>query len=115
MPIITMRLDEELHRRVKIRAAGAQLSISEFLRPAIEDLAFPGGRYAYTGQDEILGVAIQTYALLAEMAAEQSPAILERAVVASRSMLRDRGLIDPLSETLSGMRPALVGNEAGAQ
>ncbi|ANI78491.1 hypothetical protein [Sphingobium sp. EP60837] len=111
MPIITIRLDEELHRRVKGRAANAHLSISDFLRPLLEDVAFPGGRYAYTGQDELLGIAIQTYALIVEIASVQpSPVLVERAIANAGTLMRERGLIDPAAETLAGVRSALFGN-----
>lgn len=92
MPVITILLEDELHRRLKLRAAGANLSISAFLRPLIEDAAFPGGRYVYTGQDEILGVAVQTFAIVTELASAQSPEVLERAAGNARRLLRERGL-----------------------
>lgn len=101
MSIITIRLDEALYRRVKLRAANAQLSISEFLRPVIEDVAFPGGRYAYTGQDELLSVSIQTFAILAALASETSPQVVERGMADARHLLRERGLLDPHKDALS--------------
>lgn len=103
MPIITIRLDEALHHSVKRRAAGAQLSISEFLRPVIEDVAFPGGRYGYTGQDELLSVSIQTFAILAALAAETSPHVVERGMADARHLLRERGLLDPAKDPLSAV------------
>ena len=115
MRTLSIRIDDALHRRLRLRAYGANLSVSEFLRPLIEDAAVPGGRYAYTSQDELLGVALQTYALLAEMAAQQSGGIVERALTASRAMLRERGLLDPEEEAASGMRPTSLGKEGRAR
>ena len=115
MRTLSIRIDDALHRRLRLRAYGANLSVSEFLRPLIEDAAVPGGRYAYTGQDELLGVALQTYALLAEMAAQQSGGIVERALAASRAMLRERGLLDPEEEVASGMWPTSLRKEGRGQ
>ena len=95
MPVITIQLEERLHRRLKLRAAGAQLSVSAFLRPLIEDAAFPGGRYVYTSQDELLGIAIQIYAMLAEFVSEQSPQALQAGAKLGRDMLRERRLLSP--------------------
>jgi hypothetical protein len=95
MPVVTIYLDDMLHRRLKRRAFGANLSISAFVRPLIEDAASPGGRYVYTSQDELLGIAIQSFMLMSEMALAQSPAIVERAMLQARAMLHERGLFDP--------------------
>lgn len=93
MPVITIKLDDELHRRLRLRAAGANLSLSAFLRPLIEDAAYPGGRYVYTVQDELLGIALQSFAILAELANAQSPEVLARGTSKARDLLRDRGLL----------------------
>ena len=101
MSTITIRLDDRLHRRLKLRAAHANLSVAAFLRPLIEDAAYPGGRYVYTGQDELIGIAIQTFSLVAELAAAQSPSILEQGMTNARNMLRERGLLDPQNDPLA--------------
>lgn len=101
MPVVTIHLDHELHRQLKLRAGGANLSMSAFLRPLIEDAAFPGGRYVYTSQDELIGIAIQTFMLLAELATAQSPAVVERGMAGARVMLRERGLLKPESDPLN--------------
>jgi hypothetical protein len=114
MSVVTVRVDEELHRRVKLRAANANLSVSEFLRPVIEDVAFPGGRYLFTGQDELLGVAIQTYAVMAEFVAEQSPRALERGMANARTIMRERRLVDPDTDPLAELgRDGASNGEAG--
>jgi len=114
MPVITIRLDDDVHRRLKLRAAGANLSISAFVRPLIEDAAYPGGRYIYTSQDELLGIAIQTFALVAELTGAQAPRALDQGLAHARAMLRERGLLgsdlDPLS---GGMHVAAAHPERG--
>jgi hypothetical protein len=100
MPVVTIHLDHELHGQLKLRAAGAGLSMSAFLRPLIEDAAFPGGRYVYTTQDELIGIAIQTFVLVAELAGANSPALVERGMANARLMLRDRGLLKPEDDPL---------------
>jgi hypothetical protein len=105
MPVVTIRLDDELHRRLTRRARAAGLSISALLRPAVEDVAWPGGRYIYTAQDELLAIAIQTFALVAEIASDRSAQLAERGVANARLMLRERGLLDAGSDPLEGARP----------
>lgn len=98
MPTMTIRIDDEVYYRLRLRAAGANLSISAFLRPLIRDAAMPGGCYVYTAQDELLGVAIQSFAILAELANAHSPELLERAASNGRELLRGRGLLGPDQE-----------------
>jgi hypothetical protein len=93
MPVITIRLEDDVHYRLKLRAAGANLSISAFVRPLIEDAAYPGGRYVYTSQDELLGIAIQTFAVLGELGRALAPRALEEGIDSARTMLRERGLL----------------------
>lgn len=93
MRVMTIKVEEALHMRLKLRAAAANLTISEMVRPLLEEAAWPGGRYVFTGQDELLGVAIQTFALVAELTAAQSPSLLERGSFEARRLMRERGLI----------------------
>ncbi|GFZ77899.1 CopG family transcriptional regulator [Sphingobium fuliginis] len=112
MPVITIQLEGELHRRLKRRAATANLSISALVRPLIEDVAI--GRGGYTGQDELMGIAIQTYALVAEMVADRSPQLLARGTANARLLMRDRGLLDPSEDPLSDVgRGGFRGEEDG--
>ncbi|MFC4595599.1 CopG family transcriptional regulator [Sphingobium tyrosinilyticum] len=111
MPVITIQLEEELHRRLKRRAATANLSISALVRPLIEDVAVGRGGYIFTGLDELMGVAVQTYALLAEMAVDHSPQLLARGTANARLMLRDRGLLDPSEDPLADI--GRVGSRQG--
>lgn len=109
MPVITILLDDQVHRRLKLRAAGANLSMSAFLRPLIEDAAFPGGRYVYTSQDELLGIAIQTFAFVAELTAAHSSRAFDQGTASARAMLRERGLLvqDDATSARNGSDTAL--------
>lgn len=98
MPVISIRIDDDIYYRLRLRAAGANLSISKFLRPLIEDAAQPGGCYVYTAQDELLSIAMQSFAILAELANSQSPKVLERAITNGRELLRGRGLLGTAQE-----------------
>lgn len=100
MPRISIRVDHELHDRLRIRSRAAGLALSELLRPTLEDVAWPGGRYVYTGQDEILTIAIPTYALLAQDLVARAPAEYTRGVEAARDLLRSRGLLAPEDDPL---------------
>jgi plasmid stability protein len=93
MPVISIRLDDELHHRLRLRADGAQLSISALLRPVIADAVYPGGRYLYTSHDELIGIAIQTYAMLVTLARTQSPQAFEEGIAQGRTLLREHGLL----------------------
>ena len=100
---ITLRVDDDIHRRLSRRARMAGVTLSEMLKPAIEEVVFPGGRYVFTGQDELLTVALQTFALVAELAGERS-GLVERGTANARLMLRERGLLtgDALPEGDAG-------------
>jgi len=99
MKTLTLRIDSDLHRRLALRAAAGSLTISALLRPVIEDVARPGGRYVYTGLDELLTVAIQTFALIGQDVSERSLVCYQRGMHNARSMLRDRGLDDDDSQS----------------
>jgi len=91
---LSVRIDEALYERLLGRAYGANLSLSEFIRRLLQEAAQPGGRYIFTANDELLGIAIQTFALLATLAGEQSPAALEKGTARAREMLDQQGLLD---------------------
>ena len=111
MPRISIRIDDALHDRLYRRSRAAGLSVSELVRPVLEDVAWPGGRYVYTGQDEILTIAIQTFALLAHDLSARSPADYTRGIEAARDLLRNRGLLAPEDDPLAqgGAAPAREG------
>jgi hypothetical protein len=100
--ILSIRVDNDLHRRLRHRSAAAHLSLSQLLRPLLEEAAWPSGRYVFTGQDELLGIAIQTFAIIAELAGAQSPSLLERGSHEARRLMRERGLLDPEITPVSG-------------
>lgn len=102
MKVISIKVEEPLLRRLKVRAAAANLTISEFVRPLLEEAAWPGGRYVFTGQDELLGIAIQTFTMVSELTGDQSPALLERALLEARRLMRERGLLEGEIVPLSG-------------
>jgi hypothetical protein len=104
--IMSIRVEDDLHRRLRHRSAAADLSLSQFLRPLLEEAAWPGGRYVFTGQDELLGIAIQTFAIVAELASAQSPSLLERGSQEARRLMRDRGLLGSEIIPASGDRIA---------
>jgi predicted transcriptional regulator len=115
MPVITIRLDDHVHYRLKLRAAGANLSISALIRPLIEDAAYPGGRYVYTSQDELIGIAIQTFAIVAELAGAQAPRALEQGIAQARNMLRERGLLAANIDALAGIDQVGASHREGAR
>ena len=93
MKVLSIKVDDRLHRRLRNRAASANLSLSQLLHPLLEEAAGQGGRYVFTGQDEILGVAIQIFTLVSELAAEHGHALVERASIEARAAMRERGLL----------------------
>ncbi|MGE6694387.1 CopG family transcriptional regulator [Sphingobium limneticum] len=101
MRTLSIKVDEALFRKLRLRAYGANLSMSEFVRPLIEEAAHPGRRYVHSSQDELLSVSIQTFAILAVLAAETSPRVVERGMADARHLLRERGLLDPEKDPLS--------------
>ncbi|RYG79255.1 MAG: ribbon-helix-helix protein, CopG family [Alphaproteobacteria bacterium] len=102
MPRISIRVDDELHDRLRVRARAAGLTTSELVRPVLEDIAWPGGRYVYTANDEILTIAIQILALLAQDLTTRSPADYARGLEAARGLLRNRGLLAAENDPLQG-------------
>ena len=101
MRTLSIKVDDALHRRLSIRALGANLTMSEFVRPLIEEAAYPGNRYVHSSQDELLSIAIQTFALLAALATESSPQVAERGMADARNLLRERGLLDPAKDPMA--------------
>ncbi|MES2176197.1 MAG: CopG family transcriptional regulator [Pseudomonadota bacterium] len=109
MRTLSIKVDEALHRRLRIRASGANLSMSEFVRPLIEEAAYPGNRYVHSSQDELLSVTIQSFAILAALAAHISPQMAERGMADARHLLRERGLLDPAKDPLAQVGRVDVG------
>jgi hypothetical protein len=94
MPVVSIRLDEDLYRLLRDRAYRSDLTFSQFLRPAIEQAVMPGTSRAVSGLDEVLGILIQTFALVSIMAADQSPETCRKGLEEARKLLAERGLID---------------------
>jgi hypothetical protein len=89
---ISARIDDDLRDRLNRRARRAGVSLTELLRPAIEDVAYGRNGYVFSSQDEILSVALQTLSILAAFVRSQSPEVLERGLADARAMLDARGL-----------------------
>jgi len=88
-----IRIDDSLYERLEQRALGAGLSISDLVRPLLEDAAAQGGTYIYTAHDEILALLIEVYALIATGMADRYPETLRRGTAHGQDMLRHRGLL----------------------
>ncbi|AMK23284.1 ribbon-helix-helix protein, CopG family [Sphingomonas histidinilytica] len=90
---VSVRVDADLYQRLSRRAAGADLSLSDFVRSVLTQAADPGGRYIYSSQDEILATCIQILSIVATATGQQSPKALEQAKAGARDMLLQRGLL----------------------
>lgn len=90
---VSVRVDGDLYQRLSRRAAGADLSLSDFVRSVLSQAADPGGRYIYSSQDEILATCIQILSIVATATGQQSPKVLEKGMSDARSLLRERGLL----------------------
>ncbi|WP_331386003.1 CopG family transcriptional regulator [Sphingomonas sp. Ant H11] len=73
-----MRIDSALHDRLNRRAAGADLSLSVFIRSVLEQAADPRGRYIYSSQDEILATCIQILTILGTSIGQRTPDVLQK-------------------------------------
>lgn len=113
VPRISIRVDDELHDRLHARARAAGMKTSELVRPVLEEVAWPGGRYVYTGNDEILTIAIQILALVAHDLTTRSPADYAQGLEAARDLLRQRGLLAAGNDPLQGAVAPSSGKEAG--
>jgi hypothetical protein len=92
---VSVRVDDTLYQRLQRRALGTNLSLSDFVRSVLVQAADSRGRYIYSSQDELLGIVIQILTLVATSMGEQSPKLLERAMLDAKAVLRERGLLDP--------------------
>jgi RHH-type transcriptional regulator, rel operon repressor / antitoxin RelB len=92
---ISVRVDDTLYLRLQRRAQGANLSLSDFVRSVLVQAADPRGRYIYSSQDELLGIAIQILTLLATAIGDRSPQVLERGMADAKAILEERGLLGP--------------------
>lgn len=95
MAKLNLRIDDALHERLSRRAYVAGISISQLVRPAIEQAADPDRGYVYTSQDEILATALQTLAILAASLRKRSPDTLAEGMADARELLRKKGLLAP--------------------
>lgn len=95
MAHLSIRIDDELHGRLARRARVVGVTITELIRPLLEQAADPRSGYVYTTQDEILSGVIQTLSIVAASIRKRSPELLEQGMADARQMLLDRGLLDP--------------------
>ena len=85
---LNIRIDDALHERLSRRAHGAGISISELVRPALEQAADPERGYIYTSQDEILATTLQILAILAAGVRRRSPEALAEGMADARTILQ---------------------------
>ncbi|KAJ8138898.1 hypothetical protein OY671_007890 [Metschnikowia pulcherrima] len=90
---ISVRVDDTLYSRLQRRAQGANLSLSDFVRSVLVQAADPRGRYIYSSQDELLGIAIQISTSVATSIGERPPQVLERGMADATAILKERGLL----------------------
>jgi hypothetical protein len=93
VPKVNFRLDGSLHAALMRRARGANLSLSGFIRQALEQAVDERKRYVFSSQDEILATSIQILSILATSVGQQSPKALEQGMAQARSILLERGLL----------------------
>lgn len=91
---ISVRVEPDLYRRLSRRAAGAELSLSDFVRAVLTQSAHPGARYIFSSHDEILATCIQTLAIVATATGMQNAKALDAGMAEARRLLADRGLLD---------------------
>jgi uncharacterized protein (DUF1778 family) len=91
---ISVRVEPDLYRRLSRRAAGAELSLSDFVRAVLKQSAYPGACYIFSSHDEILATCIQTLAIVATATGMQNAKALEAGMAEARRLLFDRGLLD---------------------
>jgi RHH-type transcriptional regulator, rel operon repressor / antitoxin RelB len=90
---VSVRVDADLYRRLSRRAAGAELSLSDFVRAVLRQAAEPQAEYIFSSQDEILATCIQTLSIVATATAIQAPKALEQGMADARAILLERGLL----------------------
>ena len=95
MAHLSLRIDDELHGRLSRRARIVGVTITELIRPLLEQAADPRSGYVYTTQDEILSGVLQTLSIVAASVRKRSPELLEQGMADARQMLLERGLLDP--------------------
>lgn len=93
MASLSLRIDDDLHARLSKRARSVGITVTELVRPLLEQAADPRRGYVYTTQDEILSGVIQTLAIVAASVRKRSPELLEQGMTDARQMLADRGLL----------------------
>lgn len=90
---VSVRVDADLYRLLSKRAAGAELSLSDFVRAVLRQASEPQARYIFSSQDEILATCIQILSIVATSTALTSPKALEQGMADARAILRERGLL----------------------
>lgn len=95
MPRLTIRFDDALHERLIERAHDQGRNPSAYLRLLLaRDLGLEPD-IVHERFDELHATAIQTLAILAASVGRHSPETLTQGMADARTMLRDRGLLDP--------------------
>lgn len=92
---LNFRIDEYVHAQLAERAHAAEISLSQFVRQVLTQAAEPDRGYIFSSKDEILANTIQILSILAVAVGRKSPDALEQGMAEARSLLADRGLLDP--------------------
>jgi predicted transcriptional regulator len=93
MARITIRIDDDLCDRLGRRARRVGVTISELVRPALEQAADPKAGYVFSSQDEILAGVLQTLSIVAAAVRSRSPEVLDQGMADAHVMLLEKGLL----------------------
>lgn len=95
MARVTIRLDDDLHKRLLDQSDRAGLPLSSYIRNILDryEGIDPSGYHARF--DELQATSIQILGILATSVRSRSPDIYELGLTEARRLLRERGLLDP--------------------
>ena len=98
MKLISLKIEDDVHRRLRAESKRSGASLSAQVRFALERqakaLEARGGDLD-ARLDEILSTLLQTYVVLATSVGTRSPAVLEQAHAETKRVLIERGLHAP--------------------
>lgn len=98
MARVTIRFKDALYERLVVGARDAQTSVADYVRDILDRYEGTDARGYHGRFDELHATNIQVFAILAAYVSARHPDLLARGVADARTLLLDRGLIEPVEE-----------------
>lgn len=98
MARITLRLEDEVHDRLILRALRSHRTVSDLIRPAVNRIADPGGDWGPNPEDAHIAMVACLVSLMLLELEVRSPELIEKGASRARALMRRWGMPDDVCD-----------------